>query len=390
MAQPANHIQFEEPDLTPIVGVAGLMRLPVSELSDFIARAHALPDAGNVLMQMYFVLLALGLDEFAVDSQAQALQHRRVFRVAGAARPAIRLLALMGPGDMQDNTPLEFVVDDSDIRLDLLFVLPDEAPPVSVPEHDLMIVAIGESDKNRALLAQAQTWVAHWPRPVLNPPAHIMRCARDAAYALLHDIPGVHMGLTRRVKRADTASLAFPCTIRPVDTQGGLGLEKLDCAADLRGYLTNHPDETFYVSTYVDYAGKDGRFRKLRIALIDGRPHICHVAISEHWMVHYKSAGMQDSALKRAEEAALMASFEHDFAARHGAALRAIAARLGLDYVILDCAQTHDGRLLVFEADSRGWIHATDPVDIFPYKPAVMRKAFDAFRVMLLARMANP
>jgi hypothetical protein len=76
-----------------------------------------------------------------------------------------------------------------------------------------------------------------------------------------------------------------------------------------------------------------------------------------------------------------------DFALRHHTTLQAIAARLGLDYVVLDCSETRDGRWLVFEADSRGWIHATDPVDIFPYKPAAMQKAFDAFRSMLLQRL---
>ncbi|ODV09484.1 MAG: hypothetical protein ABT20_10755 [Rubrivivax sp. SCN 70-15] len=92
---------------------------------------------------------------------------------------------------------------------------------------------------------------------------------------------------------------------------------------------------------------------------------------------------MELSASKRDEEAAAMAGFDAGFGARHRAALEAIAHRLGLDYVVLDAAETRDGRLLLFEADSRGWIHATDPVDLFPYKPAVMQKAFDAFRAML-------
>ena len=52
-------------------------------------------------------------------------------------------------------------------------------------------------------------------------------------------------------------------------------------------------------------------------------------------------------------------------------------------------SETRDGRLLLFEADSRGWIHATDPVDLFPYKPAVMQKAFDGFRTMLLKHMQH-
>jgi len=142
------------------------------------------------------------------------------------------------------------------------------------------------------------------------------------------------------------------------------------------------------VSDFVDCAGADGLYRKLRIALIDGRPYICHLAISAHWIVHYLPAGMEASADKRAEEAALMQGFDTGFAARHQQALQGIATGLGLDYVVIDCAQTRDGRLLLFEADIRGWIHATDPPALFPYKPAVMQRAFDAFRAMLLARAA--
>jgi hypothetical protein len=84
-----------------------------------------------------------------------------------------------------------------------------------------------------------------------------------------------------------------------------------------------------------------------------------------------------------------MESFDQDFAVRHHAAFGTIANRLGLDYVILDCGEKRDGRLLLFEADIGGWIHATDPVDIFPYKQKVMQKAFGAFRTMLVNRSVN-
>jgi hypothetical protein len=57
-----------------------------------------------------------------------------------------------------------------------------------------------------------------------------------------------------------------------------------------------------------------------------------------------------------------------------------------LDYVTIDCTEDQDGCLLVFEADSRGIIHAADPVHIYPYKPAVMQKAFAAFTTLLRKR----
>lgn len=374
-------------DLQPILGLAKLVRLRTTELNEVIVHAHASPDLAHTCMQMFHVLTALDQRDFALDMQAKALALRVLYRMVGPEQPTIRLLALMAPGDMLDNTGFEFVVDDSDIQLDLLYLLPGHALPQTLPEHDLLVVAIGESDKNAVQLGYLDARLVDWPRPVLNSPRLIRRCARDTVYELLHDIPGLLVPATRRLNRQQVGQAALPFTIRPVDTQGGHGLVKIDSAAELETFFETFPETDYHVADYVDYRSDDGRYRKFRIALIDGRPYLCHLAVSDHWMVHYRSAGMELDADKRAEEAHAMVSFDTDFARRHQQALQAIADRLGLDYVVMDCSETRDGRLLLFEADSRGWIHATDPVDLFPYKPAVMQKAFDAFRTMLLKHM---
>ena len=58
--------------------------------------------------------------------------------------------------------------------------------------------------------------------------------------------------------------------------------------------------------------------------------------------------------------------------------------RSELEYVGIDCGETPDGELLVFEVDSGMTVHAMDPVDLFPYKQPQMRKVFRAFRQMLI------
>jgi hypothetical protein len=110
------------------------------------------------------------------------------------------------------------------------------------------------------------------------------------------------------------------------------------------------------------------------------------MAISSHWMVHYLNAGMAESAEKRAQEAGAMADFDQDFASRHAAAFDALHQRLDLDYYSIDCAETQDGRLLLFEADAAAIIHLMDPPDLFPYKQAPMRRIFAAFEDMLRRR----
>ncbi|MFZ6771505.1 hypothetical protein ACO0LB_02190 [Undibacterium sp. SXout7W] len=67
-------------------------------------------------------------------------------------------------------------------------------------------------------------------------------------------------------------------------------------------------------------------------------------------------------------------------------ALQEIARRFGLEYLVIDCAETRDGQLLIFEVDSGAWVHATDCPVLFPYKSVVMQKAFDAFRRLLIKK----
>ena len=229
-------------------------------------------------------------------------------------------------------------------------------------------------------------------------PAAVRWLGRDRAPAHLEGRPGVNAPPTLRINRPQLAALAaaslgdilpghdFPVIVRPVDSHAGAGLERLDNAAAIAGYLERHPGEVFYLSPFVDYSGPDGRFRKLRVALVDGRPFIVHMAVSEHWMVHYLNAGMDQDIAKRAEEAQMMATFDQGFAARHAAAFAAVHAAFGLDYLAIDCAEDREGRLLIFEADTAMIVHDMDPPELYPYKAPAMRTLFAAFQAMIAKR----
>jgi len=375
-------------DIEPILGLPAVLRLTVGELKEFVRQTHTKTDLATLCMQMYYVLMALSQDAFALDMQARALRLRRVYRITGPARPRLRLLAFMAQGNMLNNAPLDFMVAHNGIALDLVYVLPDEPLPQPLPAHDVAMVAIGENAAQRHLLEDLQALLQRWPRPVVNAPLHVLHCARDRACALLQGIPGLHYPHTLRVAAHAPLPMDFPLTLRPVDSQGGNGLERLFHADELAAYYVRHPANSYYVARYQEYQSDDGQYRKMRLLLIDGRPFLCHLAISPHWIVHYQSAGMENSAAKRAEEERAMADFEHGFARRHGAALAQLAQRLALDYVTVDCCELRDGTLLVFEVDSRGLVHAADPQDLYPYKPAAMQKAFDAFAQALEQRVA--
>ena len=391
-----------------LIGLAALMRMAYSGVdlaplgTQLIERAGAGPGDANALMDLSTVLQLRRDRELALTVQMQALELQQIYSPPTAiGQIRMRLLAIMGPGDLMANTPLEFLLEGSDVALDILYVAPSLPLPPALPEHDLLFVAIGESDENIPLLREIESAIKSWPRPVLNLPDRIALLSRDSACTLLKPAPGVSMPDTARIDRQAMEQIGngnrliatvladggFPIIARPVDSHAGHGLAKLDDPAAILDYLQTIPQGEFYISRFVDYRGADGLFRKYRIVLIDGRPFVCHMAISGNWMVHYLNAGMAESPEKRAEEACFMANFDEDFARRHATAFRAIKERIGLDYLGIDCGETPDGCLLIFEVDSNMIVHAIDPVDVFPYKQPQMRKVFAAFREMLANAM---
>jgi hypothetical protein len=335
--------------------------------------------------------------------QSEALEAAQIYRVGKAPPGALRLLALVSPGDLMTNTPLDFLTNHLNVRLDLLYVIPGRPLPESIPDHDIAFFAVGEADPPE--LDRLRNLFARWPRPVLNNPKALPALERDTLSASLADIPGLCSPLAVAVDRlALEAHLEYgteiidfapprgiyPCLIRPLSSHAGTGLAQVANSQELAKYLHLSFECRFFLTSFEDYASADGLYRKSRVAFIERQPFLCHMGVSSHWMVHYLNAGMTESVEKRQEEADAMASFDQGFAIRHAAAFEAIHQRIDLDYYSIDCAETADGRLLLFEADAAAIIHMMDPPDLFPYKQAQMRRVFNAFEDMLRRRTGRP
>jgi hypothetical protein len=389
----------------PFLGLAPFLRLSIAgeDLQSvgqqlLVAAAEHENDA-NLWMNLSLATLAMGHRDHGLASQAQALEMQRVYTHAAAEQPArVCLLMLVVSGDLSANTPLECLLEYSDIDLVFYYLTPGDPLALPVPPHDALIVALSESDDNREVLATLESLLATWPKPVINVPRHIPNTGREAASELLQNVPGLLMPPTLRASRAELLAIAsaetsllelfddcaFPLIVRPVGSHAGRDLDKIDSPDQFAGYLARvaATELEFFLSPFIDYSGEDGLFRKMRIALIDGVPFACHVGVSSHWMVHYVNAGMYDEAWKRGEEASFMANFD-EFAGRHRSALQAIYQRTQLDYLCIDCAETRDGQFLVFEIDHAMVVHAMDSEDQFPYKQAHMAKVKNAFRDFL-------
>jgi hypothetical protein len=362
--------------------------------------------AADEAAQTYDAAIALQLAfrrAEGLNLQDAALVESQLFRVGRTPPGALRLLALVGPGDLMTNTPLDFLTNYLDVRLDLLYIMPDRPLPPVIPDHDLAFFAFGEPDPETLL--RLRRLFAMWPRPALNDPRFLPTVERETLSRSLAGVPGVlspparavdrptleaHLDTGDPIEGLDWPNNPYPCLIRPCASHAGSGLARLQRPAELEEYLRFSFAREFFLTAFEDYRDPDGLFRKSRIAFIDRQPYLCHLAISSNWMVHYLNAGMTESAAKRAEEAQAMAEFEQGFARRHAAAFNALHARLGFDFYSIDCAEARDGRLLVFEADSAAIIHLMDPPDLFPYKHPQMRKVFAAFGAMLRRRAAVP
>jgi hypothetical protein len=391
-------------------GLAGFARLVFAGADlqptwdALMARATATPADVGAMLDLSTILQLVGQREQGLALQADALARQRRYRVTLGNGQGPRLVALVAAGDLMASTPLEFLLDGWNGELDLIFLKSDDTTLPEIPEHDLAVLAVGESDANAPILRALGPLTSRWKGPILNGATDaVMALGRDRAPERLAGCAGLDAPPTLRLDRPTLAALAsgetrleallpgraFPVILRPVDSHAGAGLEKLDDPAAVTAYLASQGGEAFYLSPFVDYAGPDGRFRKLRVALVEGRPFIVHMAVSERWMVHYLNAGMAENGVKRAEEAAMMASFDDGFARRHAEAFAALHRAFGLDYVAVDCAEDREGRLLIFEADTAMIVHDMDPPELYPYKSPTMKKLFAAFQAMVAARSSS-
>jgi len=381
---------FQGEDLNPLA--EALRRRVAADAAD----AAALLDLGTL-----YVLH--GLRDQGLACQAEALRLQPLYRQRSAlARPGgLRLLALALPGDLMANIPLQFLLEGSDLTLDLLYLVPDRPLPESPPEHDLMILLAGESESARPLLQRLCQRPPAWrQRPLLNPPERVLALGRHAVCQNLQGIPGLVVPQTVQIEAAALARLAagaleldqvlpqghWPILVRPLDSHAGHGLARVEQPAELASYLAEQPARTYYLSQFIDYSCPDGQFRKYRVALVDGQPLVSHLAVSSRWMVHYLNADMHESAAKRAEEGQAFAAFDQGFARRHAAALAGLHQRLGLDYCVIDCGETQEGQLLLFEADTAMIVHAMDSIELYPYKRPQMLRIFQAFQALLQRR----
>lgn len=299
-----------------------------------------------------------------------------------------RLLVLAAPGDWQANVPVEFLIDPQTTTLHKLYLIsPQQAGAALIPPADVVFTGIAESDETVEALTLAGDLVRRIGLPFINDPARVLATNRVQVAQNLAAIPNVHMPVTARVRRENleqhVRTAGFPVVVRPVGSQAGRDLARINDDAELAQYAERVSAQAFYVMPFVDFRKADGYYRKYRIIIVDGVPYPYHLAISPDWMIHYYNAPMRETPWMREEEAFFLDHFEQVFEEPLRSALAEIARVMGLEYVGVDCSIDPQGRLLVFEADPAMVVHAGDDPQLFAYKIPAAKRIFEAFQKLI-------
>lgn len=353
------------------------------------------PDHATAHQGMGAVLSDLG------DRTAARAHFQKGFRGhAIAALPyrgdkaPLQLLQLLSSGG--GNIPTALFLDDT--RYQTTVVIADHLDPsAALPPHRLIFNAIGDADLCDEALHAACRLLAQSEAPVINDPRAVMKTGRIDNATRLRAIEGVRTARTIAVARKGLASpdganllsargLSFPLLLRSPGYHTGRNFILVQHAADLAGAAARLPGEELLAIEYLDARADDGRARKYRVMLIDGRLYPLHLAISHNWKVHYFTSDMANEPDHRREEANFLENMPAVLGEKALAALAGIRDALDLDYAGVDFGLDRDGNLLLFEANATMVIAKPADGAQWAYRHRAVNQALDAVAAMIASR----
>ena len=257
-----------------------------------------------------------------------------------------------------------------------------------LPPYDVVFNIIGDPDFSSPTDAFAAEFARSCERRVLNAPERIGATRRDALPCLLADIEGL---LIPKAARLDSSvaggcdlvawtralGLEPPLLVRPIGSHGGQGLTLIRTREALQDL---DPAGGLYATEFCDFRSADGLYRKYRTIFVDRRPYPYHLAISDHWLVHYETSDTRADPVRLREELAFLREPEASLGPTAFAAIAAIGRRLDLDYAGVDFGVLPDGRVVVFEANATMLVHPETEAALVHKNPYVERitSAFQA------------
>jgi hypothetical protein len=271
----------------------------------------------------------------------------------------------------------------------------DQAAPL--PPHDLVFNAIADADLCRPALSAAQALITRTDAPVINAPVRVLATGRADMAAALARLPSIAVPRLATLPReiflggdgpATMAhhNLRCPVLLRVPGFHAGRHFLRVEQDADLAEAVASLPGEQLLAIEYLSARGADGKARKGRVMVIDGRLYPLHWAVSSHWKVHYFSSDMASCPQHLEEEARFLRDMGGFLGQRAIAGLLAVAELLDLDYGGIDFGVLADGRIAVFEANGAMAIVPPPDEPHWSYRRPACEAALLAAQTLLIRR----
>ena len=239
--------------------------------------------------------------------------------------------------------------------------------------------------------------------PVVNHPKHAVQTTRDASVQQLKDLPSVIVPDTRRfsmdekpleaVIREIEERFHYPMIPRPLTTQRGLGMSKVDDREALTKVLAaGEIGKSFFVTQFVDRRGGNEFYRKLRAAIVGKEILIVRADYNTHWNIHGRKNPKRvpfylEHRYLLDEEKRICLNPEAALGPTAMQALRVIRERIPLDVFGMDFDVDADGRVVFYEANATMNLFSTACKEVPNPKEADenLQKAFQRYFTSLVS-----
>ncbi|MDD2702120.1 MAG: hypothetical protein PHH36_12930, partial [Sideroxydans sp.] len=113
---------------TTFLGLAPFLRASVGgqalkpHAEALLAEAQQRQTDGPLWMNLSVAMQCIGQRDIGLSIQAMALEQQRIFHLPAMQQPVLtRLLVLMAPGDIAANTPIDCLLERTDVDLTLYY-----------------------------------------------------------------------------------------------------------------------------------------------------------------------------------------------------------------------------------------------------------------------------
>jgi glutathione synthase/RimK-type ligase-like ATP-grasp enzyme len=269
-----------------------------------------------------------------------------------------------------------------------------------LPEHDVIVMGVSDADLCAYALERAKEIIARSSAPVINRPEAVERTSRVEVSQRLAQIPGVKTPKILRMSREaieDRRGVSyprergfdFPFLLRSPGFQNGEHFEMVSTERHYQKAVRTLPGDELLAIEYMQTEREDGTFRKYRVFCIDGKLYPIHLAISNHWKIHYDSSVMHEREECRREEHRFLSDMRDTLGLGIMRSLHDIFETLGLDYAGIDFSIDAMGRLVVFEANATMALWKAADDEMWDYRRPAIENACKAAREMVF-RGAKP